>query len=56
MSKFLSRLNKKKQTFCVSISEFELFAPGSNKEYEQVNLELTRGKARKILQASLSRG
>ena len=55
MSKFLSRLKRQKQTFCVSISEFELFAPGSNKEYEQVNLELQRGKARKILQASLTK-
>jgi len=54
MSKFISRISLKKQAHCILLQDFQLFAPGSSKEYELVNLELVRGKARKVLQASVS--
>ena len=54
MSKFISRLTLSKEEFYIRLSDFELFAPGSNREYEHLNVELVRGKARKIIHASSS--
>lgn len=54
MSKLFSRLTLKKQAYCVLLNEFTILAPGGVKEFEHLNLEMIRGKARKVLQASVS--
>lgn len=52
MSKFISRINRNTETFCITLHNFELFAPGTDKEYEHLCIELQRGRARKVIQAS----
>ena len=51
MSKFLRRISLSKTTLCLQIEDFQVFAPGSRDTYDSVQLQITRGKATKTLNA-----
>lgn len=53
MLKSISRIRTTKEGLCVLVKDFALTAPGLTKDYEHINLELTRGKASKVIQPSL---
>jgi len=56
MSKFISRLTLNKKALCVLVDGFAFVAPGGARDYENISLEIVRGKARKILVSTVSAG
>ena len=49
MKKYIARISTNVEKYYIKLDHFELFVPGSDYEYEHVNLELQRGKARKVI-------